>query len=133
ALSIEFDYADLDFLFEKMFEVAHWTNVNLRTGKKSRNAVEINLQPALDALDHAAFDCLVSLVRVAKTLPRLKLHRRGAGEFGIAVLVFETLDQHVDFIAALHGQVALSIQKLLARHNTFGLVADIDQHILIGD
>ena len=39
----------------------------------------------------------------------------------------------VDFFAALNGKITLMIEKLLARDDAFGLVADVDQHVLIRD
>src|SRR6266404_6729725 len=133
AFAIELDYADFNFLFQETFEVTHGPDINLRARQKGRHSVEINLETAFDAFDHAALDILMSLVSLAQSLPRLDLHCRGARQLGVAILVLETLDQHVDFIAAFDGKVTLSIEKLFACDHTFGLIPDIDEDILFGD
>ena len=79
ALAIEFDNPDLDLLSEKTFEIANGTNVYLRSGKKRRYSIEINIETAFDPLDHSTLDRFVILVGYAKTFPGLNLHRRGAG------------------------------------------------------
>src|SRR5262249_38395718 len=57
----------------------------------------------------------------------------GARENGVAFLVFEALDQHVDFVARLDGQVAGAVGELFAGDDAFGLVPDVDHHVLVGD
>src|SRR6185295_7050363 len=103
------------------------------TGKKSGNTFEINLEPAFYAFDDAALYRLVVLVRLSQPLPGLKLHRGSAGKNGVAVLVFKTLNQDVDFFAAFDRKIALVIEELFARHDTFRLIADVDKNVLIGN
>src|ERR1041384_7208253 len=109
ALAVQLDYADFDFLSQEAFEVAHRSDINLRSREKCRHAVAVNLETALYPLDCAA--------------PRLC----------DTALFPQALNKHADFIAALDGEVALPVEKLFSRNNTFGLISDVDEDILIRD
>jgi hypothetical protein len=48
-------------------------------------------------------------------------------------LIFKALEKHIHFIAAFDRQIALAIEELFARYDTFGFVADVNQDILFGN
>src|ERR1043166_7280971 len=52
------------------------------------------------------------------------------GQHDHAVLVFELLDEHVDFVADFHG---LDVVEFVAGNGAFRLVADVYQHFLGAD
>ena len=133
AFAVKLDDAHLDILIHEGFEVAYRADIDLRAGQERGDAFEVNLEAAFDAFSDPTGDRLMILVGAAQLLPGLHLHGSGAREDGIAVLVFEALDEHVDFIAGLDGQVAAAVNKLLARHDAFGFVADVNHHVFVGD
>src|SRR6185369_8687569 len=63
----------------------------------------------------------------------LLLHGSGARQYRVALLVFEALNQYVNFVAAFYGEIALSVNELFARDDAFALVAYVYEHVLIGD
>ena len=63
----------------------------------------------------------------------MNAHGVGARKHRVAVLVFEALDKHIDFVAALDGEIALPVEELFARDHAFGFVPDVDQNVLFGD
>ena len=114
-LQFELDYADFNFLFQETLRLRTGLISICEPGRNAGTPYEINLESALDALHHAAFDIFMILVSLAQPLPTTGPALRRRGTLGVTVLVLETLDQHVNFVAAFDGKITLSIQKLFAR------------------
>ena len=50
------------------------------------------------------------------------------GEQDVPFDVLRLLEQHLDLVAVLDGDVAFDVLELVERNQTFGLVADVDDH-----
>ena len=59
-------------------------------------------------------------------VPDLHLLGFFAREDDVAFAVFGALEQHVDDVAGLHGDLAGLVDELVDRNDAFGLVADVD-------
>ena len=135
AAAVQLDHLALDLLAQVLVEVLHPADVDQRRGQEAAHA-EVDDQAALDDLDHGALDRLAGLGRGLDPAP-------GALEAGAllrqdqaAVLVLLGEDQRVDLLAELHlfGRVDRAADRQLAlRDDALGLVADVDQHLVLVD
>ena len=124
ALAIELDDLGFDLLILERVEVAERARINLRAGQERRDAVHINAQAALDALDDAPFDRRAFAVSLLQIVPRAHAHGVGARQDGLPFLRLHALDEHFDFVAALDHDLAV-LHELFERHETFGLEAEV--------
>ena len=83
-------------------------------------------RPALDALDDAANDDLALGIGLLDLVPDLHLLGFFAREHDVAVAVLGALEQHVDNVARLHGDLAGLIDEFVDRNDSLGLVSDVD-------
>ena len=51
----------------------------------------------------------------------------------MAFTIFGALEQHVDHVACLHGDLAVLVEELVDGDEAFGLVADVDDDLGFGD
>ena len=107
----------------------------LRTGRTSicdagqeRADADVHREAALDPLDDAADDDLALGVGLLDLVPDLHLLGFFAREDDVAFAVFGALEQHVDDVAGLHGDLAVLVEELVDGDDAFGLVADVDDH-----
>ena len=108
------------------------THVDLRAGQERADA-DVDGEAALDALDDAADDDLALGVGLLDLVPDLHLLGFFAREDDVAFAIFGALEQHVDDVAGLHGDLAVLVEELVERDDAFGLVADVDDHFRGGD
>src|SRR5215216_185226 len=125
--AVQLDHLRFNCLVAQAVEVSHWTNVNLRTGQESRDAVNVNTQAAFDAIDDATFHTRAIAISLLEVVPRLHAHRIGAREDRQAIGGFHAFNQHFHFVPGLHGELAV-LGKLGGVNNAFRLVAKIDDH-----
>ena len=132
ALLVDLDDAHAQLLPAQRVEVADGTHVDLRAGQERAHA-DVDGEPALDALDDAADDDLALRIGLLDLVPDLHLLGFFAREDDVAFAVFGALEQHVDDVAGLDGDLAALVEELVDRDDAFGLVADVDDHFRGGD
>ena len=125
ALLVDLDDAHAQLLAAQRVEVADGTDVDLRAGQERADA-DVDREAALDALDDAADDDLALGVGLLDLVPDLHLLGFFAREDDVAFAVFGALEQHVDDVAGLDGDLAVLVEELVDRDDAFGLVADVD-------
>ncbi len=131
ALLVDLDHAHAQFLAAQRVEVPHGTDVDLRTGQERADA-DVHREPALDPLDDAADDDLALGIGLLDLVPDLHLLGFFAREDDVAFAVFRALEQHVDDVAGLNGDLAVLVEELVDRDDAFGFVADVDDHFRRG-
>jgi hypothetical protein len=111
-----------------------------RTGRTSicepgqeRAHADVDRQAALDPLDDAADDDLALGVGLLDLVPDLHLLGFFAREDDVAFAIFGALEQDVDDVARLDGDLAVLVEELADLDDAFGLVADVDDHFGRGD
>ncbi len=112
ALLVDLDDAHAQLLAAQRVEVAHRTHVDLRAGQERADA-DVHRQPALDPLDDAADDDLPLGVGLLDVVPDLHLLGFFAREDDVAFTVFGALEQHVDDVAGLDGNLAGFVDELV--------------------
>ena len=113
-------------------EVADRPHVDLRAGEERAHA-DVHGETALDALDDAADDDLAVGVGLLDLVPDLHLLGLLARQHDVAFTILGALEQHVDRVARLHGDVAVLVEEFVNLDETFGLVADVDDDGGVGD
>ncbi len=127
ALLVDLDDAHAQLLPAQRVEVAHRTHVDLRAGQERADA-DVHREAALDPLDDAADDDLALGIGLLDLVPDLHLLGFFAREDDVAFAVFGALEQHVDDVAGLDGDLAVLVEELVDGDDAFGLVADVDDH-----
>ena len=132
ALLVDLDHAHPELLPLQRVEVADRTDVDLRAGQERAHA-DVHGEAALDALDDAADDDLAVGVGLLDLVPDLHLLGLLARQHDVAFTILGALEQHVDHVARLHGDVAVFVEELVNLDEAFGLVADVDDDGGFGD
>ncbi len=114
-------------------QIAHRTQVRLRTRQEGLRAQNIDGQAALDALDHHCLDRLLLVVRLLNLVPGAQPLRLLVGEVDVAFLGLTLVAHHVDFVAGLEAGIAGVVQHFGERQHALGLGADIHHHVGGGD
>ncbi len=127
ALLVDLDDAHPQLLAAQGVEVADRTNVNLRAGKKGADA-DVDRQAALDPLDDPADDDLAIGIGLLDLVPDLHLLGFFAREDDVAFAIFGALEEDVDDVAGLDGDLAGLVEEFVDRNDAFRLVADVDDH-----
>src|SRR5262249_29451144 len=125
ALLVDLDDAHPQLLAAQRIQVTHGTDVDLRAGKE-RADTDVHGESALDALDDAADDDLALGIGLLDFVPDLHLLGLFTREHHVAFAVLGALEQHVDDVAGLHGDLAGLVHELVDGDDPFGLVADVD-------
>ena len=125
ALLVDLDDPHAQLLAAQRVEVAHGTHVDLRAGEERADA-DVHRQAALDPLDHPADDHLLLGVRLFHVVPDLHLLGFFAREDDVAFTVFGALEEDVDDVAGLDGNLPGFVDELVDRDDPFGLVPDVD-------
>ena len=76
---------------------------------------------------------LLLRVGLLDLVPDLHLLGFFAREDDVAVAIFGLLEQHVDDVAGLHGDLPVLVEELVDRDDAFGLEPDVDDHFGLGD
>ena len=132
ALLVDLDDAHAQLLAAQGVEIANGANVDLRAGEERADA-DVHGEPTLDALDDAADDDLALGIGLLDLVPDLHLLGFFAREDDVAFAVFGALEQHVDGVARLDGDLARLVDELVHGDDPLGLVADVDDHFRRGD
>ena len=135
AAAVQLDHLALDLLAEELVEVLDAADVDQR-GRQEAAHAEVDDQPALDDLDHGALDGLAGLGRGLDAAPGALEAGALLGQDQAAVLVLLGEHQRVDLLAQLDllGRVDRAPDRQLAlRDDALGLVADVDQDLVLVD
>ena len=125
ALLVHLDDAHTQLLAAQSVEVANGTNVDLGARQEGAHA-DVYRQTALDPLDHSADDDFLLRVCLLDVVPDLHLLGFFAREDDVAFTVFGALQQHIDDVAGLDGNLPGFVDELVHGDDAFGLVADVD-------
>ena len=133
--AVELDHLAAELLAEELVEVLHAADVDEGRREEAANA-EVEDQAALDDLDHAAVDRLTALGRGLDRLPGELEPRALLREEQAPLRVLLRHHEGVDLVAHgdLVGRVHVPADRELGdRDDAFGLVADVDQHLVLVD
>ena len=135
ARAVELDHLALDLLAEELVEVLHAADVDQR-GRQEAAHAEVDDEAALDDLDDRALDRLARLGGGLDAAPGLLEAGALLGQDQAAVLVLLGEDESVDLLADLDlvgGVDRLADRQLVERDDPFGLVADVDEDLVLVD
>src|SRR6185312_10197792 len=132
ALLVELDDLELEVLADERVQVAHRTEIDLRAGKERLDAAaDGDREAALHALRDHALDELVTLARLGDLVPHLETIGLLLRQDAQPEIVLAALEEDFDLVAFLDGDVAVGAGELLDRHLTLGLVADVDDDVVL--
>jgi hypothetical protein len=97
--------------------------------RKERLDADVDREASLDPLDDAAPDGRSGAVRLLDFVPDLHLLGLVLGEDHVAVLVLGAFQQDIHAVSRLHEHVAGEVGELGHRDDSFGFVADVDDHL----
>ncbi len=129
ALLVQLDNADLNGLTDPGVEIAHRAQLQLRAGQERLNA-DVDREATLHATHHRAGDRRLFVVRLLHRVP----HAQPLGFFvakQVAAFRLLALDHDVDTVARLQLRLAGVVDNLFDGNETFGLHADVDNHMLV--
>ena len=132
ALLVDLDDAHPELLPLQRVEVADRPHVDLAAGQERAHA-DVDGEAALDALDDAADHDLLLGEGALDLVPNLHLLGLLARQHDVAFTILGALEQHVDDVAGLHGDLAGFVEELVDGDDAFGLVADVDDDFAVGD
>ena len=132
ALLVDLDDAHPELLPLERVEVAHRPDVNLAAGQERADA-DVDGETALDAFDDAADDHLLFREGALDLVPNLHLLGLLARQHDVAFTIFRALEQHVDDVAGLHGDLSGFVEELVDGDDPLRLVADVDDDLGVGD
>src|SRR5512138_42131 len=131
-LLVELDDLELELLADQLVEVPDRADVDLRAGEERLDA-DVDGEATLHAADDHALDELVALARGGDLVPDAHLVGLLLGEDDHARVVLTGLDEHRDLVADLdRGLAAGRGDELRHRDLTLGLVADVDDRVVLG-
>ena len=135
AIAVQLDDLAFELPAQELIEVLHAPDVDQRCRQESPDA-KVQDQPALDDLDHRAFDVLAGRCCGLDALPRLLEARALLGEDQTTILVFFDHHERVDHLAELdffEDVDRLADRQLGQRDDAFALVPDVDEDLVLVD
>ena len=135
AVAVHLDDAAGELLADVLREVLHAADVDERGGQEAAHA-EVEDETALDDLDDRALHRHAAFVSLFDALPGLFEAGPLLGQDQAPVGVFFLHDEGVDLLAELHlvgGVHRLADRELADGDDAFGLVADVDQDLVLVD
>ena len=121
---VQLDDAHIKLFANELVEVAHGSQVNLRT-RQERLESDVDGQTTLDAGDNHALDDFVAVVTLADFVPNLDPVRLFLRKDDLTFAVFFFLKKNVYFFTNL--QFAAAVREFIQINCAFGLVAHIYQ------
>ncbi len=132
---IELDHLAFDRLAHVLIEVRHAPDVHQRGGEETPDA-QVNDQTALDDFDHGTFDGLARFSGGFDPPPGFLEAGTLLGQDQPSVLILLGQDECVDLLAELDliaGVHRLADRELAGGDDPLGLVADVDEHLVVID
>ena len=125
ALLVHLDDAHFKLFAAQAIEVAHGTNIDLRSGQECTDA-DVDGQAAFDALNDASLDDGPFPVGTLDLIPDLHPFGFFPGQDDIAVGILGLFQKYIDGISCFDGDLAAIVRELLDGNNPFGFESDID-------
>src|SRR5581483_4485611 len=135
ARPVELDHLAPELLSQELVEILHAPDVDERRRQEAADA-EVEDQAALDDFDHAAVDRIAGLGGALDVLPRelepRTLLRQDQPSLGVLFRQDERVDlvAERDFVRRVHRAPD---RQLGDRNHTLGLVADVDEDLVLVD
>ena len=131
ALLVELDDADFDLGADVAVEIADRANLNLRAGQECLDA-DVDGETALDAAENHTLDRSLGVGSLFELVPDLVAEGLVVADEVAAFGLF-ALNDHLDGVAGLELGDAVDVEDLLEGNEPFGLEADVDDDVLVGD
>src|ERR1043166_1879165 len=122
---LKLDYFRFNFFSAQRIQIANRPSVDLRSGQKRCDAVDVDPHPALNPLSHASFNRASFFESLFQIVPGAEPDGIGARQYWKALAGLHVLNEHVDFVAALDGQLTVFHEFVLV-NDAFRLVAEIN-------
>ena len=135
AVLVELDDLGLDALADVRLQVAHPAQLDER-GRQEAAQADVDDEAALDDLDHRTLDDAVLLLDPLDRAPRPLVLRPLLGQDQAAFLVLLLEDEGLDLLAERDDLVRVDVvadAQLTRRDDAFGLVADVEQDLVLVD
>ena len=131
AAAIHFQNLERLLLVHQRPDIAHGTDVDLRTGKERHGPIEIDGEAALDLVEDDAGDFLALLVKALEACPAFLSPRLIARQNGFTERVLDALQVDLDGVADLETARLAVEAEFLHRDAAFHFEADVDDcHVL---
>ena len=133
AAAIDLENLDRNILTEELIQIVNRPHIDLRAGHE-RGHADVDHQAALGALRDQPGDQQLIAHRALQLVPNAQpacfRERQKHVAFGLRT---GAVDHHIDRVAGLERNCAVRLPDLLNRHQTFELVAEIDDDFLRSD
>ncbi len=127
APAVEADDLELQLLAAQRLQVLDRLDVHQRAGQEGAQA-DVDRQAALDPVGDPALDDPAVLVGPLHLRPAPHAQRLRVGQKHVAFEVLGLLEQDVDLLADLDGQLAAAVGELLDGDQALRLVPHVDDH-----
>ena len=127
APAVEADDLELQLLAAQRLQVLDRLDVDERARQEGAQA-DVHRQAALDAVGDPALDDPAILVGPLHLGPAPHAQRLRVGEEHVPLEVLGLLEQDVDLLADLDGELAATVGELLDGDQAFRLVPHVDDH-----
>src|SRR5882724_7680292 len=125
ALSIELNYFRLDLTSAERVQIADWPHIDLRAGQKRGDTINVNSYSTFNSLNDPAFDRGTFFKGLFQIVPGTQTNGVRSRQQRIALASLHVLNEHVDLIASLNGQLPV-LHELVLVDDTFRLVAKVN-------
>ena len=124
AVVVDLDDLEIVGVTDELLQIFRRNDIDLRCRQKCLDA-DVHHKPAFHDRFHLAFDQAVAVKNTRDLVPILAIRGFFLRENDHAFVVFQSLEEHVHFIANFE---ILDVLKLGDRNPTLGFVTDIHQH-----
>ena len=135
AVLVELENLGLDLLANVRGQVAHATHFDQRCRQEATQA-DVDDKAALDGFDDGTFDNAIGFLDLLDIAPGALVLCTLLGQDQTAFLVFLGDDKSLDSVADLDDFVRINVLldgKLTGGNDALGLVADVEQHLVVID
>src|SRR4029453_8829613 len=132
SFTIQLDDLRLNLLVPETVEIAHRTDVNLRSRQEGADTIDFTSQTPLYAFDYATLDCASILIGFLQIVPRLHANSISTRQDWEPIRSLHSLDEPLDFIPRLDGHPAV-FRKLGRIDETFRFVTEVYDHPAFAD
>src|SRR5690606_37774509 len=119
-----------DLLADVRIEASDRPRIDLRTGKKSFDAVQIDEQTAFCLIGDLAFDRQFLIIGFFDLVPDLTRSGVGKRQKRRSIARMDRFDDDLNGVADIYA-VLCGTRKFLRRNNAFALMAKIDQYSMV--
>ncbi len=127
APAVQADDLELQLLAAQRLQVLDRLDVDQGPGQEGAQT-DVHRQTALDAVGDTSLDDPAVLVGALHLGPAAHALGLGVGEEDVALLVLGLLEQDIDFLADVDGELPATVGELLDGDQAFRLVPHVDDH-----